>query len=728
MEKKELLDYCLEKNILLDNSLLNSLIQIEDLSSVKILLDKIKYFTKKSFINKNLIENNKYTIKKFLDEISINRNINFDSIINEFNLEDLEKENIKIVKNKFEEKDNFAKVVFSNPTIPKSLEVKDFINYFKNRYEDMKNFMQERQEFENLVSINKIPFDKQKFSVIGMVVNKKNTKNGNVILEIEDLTGKIKVLISANKEELLKESEDITLDSVIGFKGLGNKEILFANEIYFPESRLEKRKKGLVDEYALFIGDLHFGSRNFLEKDFSKFIDYLSEENKDIESRKIKYLFLVGDIITGVGNYPNQEKDLVISDLEEQFIGLSGYLKKIRSDIKIIITPGNHDCVRIMEPQPVLDDKYAWPLYEIENVIIAENPSTINIGENGDFSGFNVLLYHGFSYPYYANNIPKLMKENTMNDPVRIMKYMLKNRHLAPTHGSTQYFPTEKDPLLIREIPDIFVSGHTHKSGIVYYNNVLVVSVSSWEGMTPYQEKFGNEPDHCKVPMFNLKTRQVKILDFELSDEEQKGIKRFKEKKTNLKIGIDIDDTIWKFHKKFFEYYNEKNGTNYSHKDYFEYSMEKFFGIDQKKVQELLDDFYSSKYAQDFELMNGVKEIILKLNEKHKIYFITAKHEGLNDFTSQKLKEIFGVDFPIFFVYDKNKDLIKKKADYCMDKGIDILIEDKLTNLEKCVEKGIKGILMNQTWNQKEELHEKIKRVYNWGEIMEKIEEIENEL
>jgi len=33
--------------------------------------------------------------------------------------------------------------------------------------------------------------------------------------------------------------------------------------------------------------------------------------------------------------------------------------------------------------------------------------------------------------------------------------------------------------------------------------------------MTPYQEKFGNEPDHCKVPMFNLKTREVKLLDFE---------------------------------------------------------------------------------------------------------------------------------------------------------------------------------------------------------------------
>jgi DNA polymerase II small subunit/DNA polymerase delta subunit B len=98
---------------------------------------------------------------------------------------------------------------------------------------------------------------------------------------------------------------------------------------------------------------------------------------------------------------------------------------------------------------------------------------------------------------------------------------LLKHRHLAPTHGSTQYFPLEKDPLIIDEVPDIMVSSHTHKCATSYYNNVLVVSTSCWEAMTPYQEKFGNEPDHCKVPMINLKTREIKILDFEDPEEKE---------------------------------------------------------------------------------------------------------------------------------------------------------------------------------------------------------------
>ena len=219
-----------------------------------------------------------------------------------------------------------------------------------------------------------------------------------------------------------------------------------------------------------------------------------------------------------------------IVDLEEQFQKMAELLGKIRKDIKIIISPGNHDCVRIMEPQPLLNEKYAWPLYELENVIITENPAVINIGEREGFEGFDILTYHGFSFPYYANNIPKLMLEKTMNNPVKIMEYLLKNRHLAPTHASTQYFPNEKDSLLIRKSPDIFVSGHTHKSGVVHYNNVLIVSISSWEGWTPYQEKFGNTPDHSKVPMINLKTRQIKILDFETGEDD---VKRYEEKDGN---------------------------------------------------------------------------------------------------------------------------------------------------------------------------------------------------
>lgn len=394
--------------------------------------------------------------------------------------------------------------------------VGDFIEYFRKRFLKLRNVLQQRGELNNLVSINKLSGDRQGVSIIGMISDKRVTKNKNIIFEVEDLTGKIKVLINKNKLELCEKAEEIPLDAVIGFKGAGNKEIFFANDFFFPDSYLQERKQAEKEEYALFLGDLHIGSKLFLENNFLKFIDYLNGKIPDTpEVEKIKYLFIIGDIIAGAGIYQGQENDLVILDVEEQYTKAAELLSKIRKDIIIILTPGNHDVMRIMEPQPVLDEKYAWPIYNLKNVVLATNPARVIIGKTQNFSGFNVLLYHGYSFHYYANNIPKLMKEKAAHQPEKLMAYLLMNRHLAPSHSSTLYFPSEKDCLMIETIPDIFFSGHTHKSGIAYYNNILVISSSSWEAKTPFQEKMGNEPDFCKVPMFNLKTRSVKILDFE---------------------------------------------------------------------------------------------------------------------------------------------------------------------------------------------------------------------
>ena len=534
MEQKDILKFCLTEGLLLDKEVLSLFSETNDFESVKLIIEKIKRSTQQRIITKGIFYQNKENVnqiflglpkenQKSLEKLKIKLGLSIEiskekEIIPSF--QDDEKEKINAFqfseKEKNNESANDVKIISTTANIIKKIEVKNFVKYFRNRFLEMRNILQEHPDLNNLVSINKISGNRQGISVIGLISDKKVTKNKNILFEIEDLTGKIKVLINQNKPELYKKAEEITLDSVIGFSVSGNREIVFVNEIFFPDSMILERKKSLVEEYALFIGDLHFGSKLFLKDNFLKFIDYLNGKVPNTpEVEKIRYLFIVGDLITGVGNYPNQEKDLMIVDLEEQFLRVAELLGKIRKDIKIIISPGNHDGVRLMEPQPVLDEKYAWPLYNMKNVVLTENPCNLNIGAKQNFSGFDVLTYHGFSFPFYANNISRLMLKKAMNTPEEIMKYLLKNRHLAPTHASVQYFPLEKDALMIRKIPDIFVSAHTHKSGISYYNNILVISTSCWEAMTPYQEKFGNEPDHCKVPMFNLKTRAVKILDFE---------------------------------------------------------------------------------------------------------------------------------------------------------------------------------------------------------------------
>jgi DNA polymerase II small subunit len=554
MDTKQILKFCLEKGLLVDKDVLNLFNETSDTESVKLIIEKIKNYTKQNVITKNVFYDNKEKVNEFFYELPQKNQKELENLKIKLGLS-IEISREKQILRESEEKQTFGrepieisiksskelyenleegsvKVLSTVPISNKKIEVQDFVTYFKNRFIEMRGFLQNHSELDNLVSISKIFGSRQKISIIGMIADRAITKNKNIIFEVEDTTGRIKVLINKNKKDIYEKAENAALDSVVGFKGSGNEEIFFADDIIYLDSSLPERKNSTKEECVVFIGDLHFGSKRFMKENFLKFIDYLNGNfQEDTDYKKIKYLFLVGDVVTGVGNYPNQEKDLEIVDLEEQFLELSRLLGKIRKDINIIISPGNHDGVRLMEPQPFLDEKYSWSLYEMENVFITPNPCYVNIGEKADFSGFTILTYHGFSYPYYANNIPSLIQKRAMNCPEEIMKYLLKNRHLAPTHASTQYYPLEKDGLFIREIPDIFVSAHTHKCGVAYYNNILVVSISCWEEMTPYQEKFGNIPDHCKVPMFNLKTRKVKILDFEDKGEENKEINVIEERK-----------------------------------------------------------------------------------------------------------------------------------------------------------------------------------------------------
>lgn len=519
MDPQEILRFCLKNGLLIDKDILKILSETPDIESAKLLLDRFKNKTQQKVLTKNVFEQNKDQVHKIILELPEENQKKLESFKIKLGLElEIPKEvATELIKeqNKREEEED-VKIVDMPPALSKKLEVKDFVKYFRGRLSQMKGVLQERGELTNLVSIDKISGNRQGVSIIGLVADKRTTKNKNIIFEIEDLTGRIKVLVNANKPEVYEKAEEVPLDSVIGIKGSGSREILFVNDLVFPDSHVPERRKGNVDEYALFIGDTHVGSKLFLENNFLKFIDYLNGKVPDTpEVEKIRYLFFIGDCIAGVGIYPDQEKDLVIPDVEGQYAKFAELIGKIRNDIKIIICPGNHDAMRIMEPQPVLDEKYAWPLYNLKNVTLVGNPCTVNFGAKKEFSGFNVLMYHGFSYIHYANSVPRLMKEKAINQPEMIIEYLLKYRHLAPTHSSTLYFPSEKDPFFLENVPDIIFSGHIHKGGITYHNNILVICGSTWENITPLQEKVGNKPDFCKVPMFNLRTRAVKILDFE---------------------------------------------------------------------------------------------------------------------------------------------------------------------------------------------------------------------
>lgn len=191
-----------------------------------------------------------------------------------------------------------------------------------------------------------------------------------------------------------------------------------------------------------------------------------------------------------------------------------------------------------------------------------------------------------------------------------------------------------------------------------------------------------------------------------------------------MKIGIDLDDTVWKFHEKFFEFYNEKYGTNYKYEEYKIYDIGKYFNIERKDALILVDEYESLKKYEILPLIDNVEKSLIDLSKNHEIYFITARSTKTKDIVLKRLEKIFShKNHNVIFMHNENWEKINEKVDFCLSEGIDVIIDDNFDNLRLCSEEGIKGILITCPWNANEELDKKIIRVNSWNEIMEVLNE-----
>ncbi|MFC1685755.1 metallophosphoesterase [Nanoarchaeota archaeon] len=511
----------------------------EHLKGVKVPLVEIIKSLDINFLSRKGLMDNYYKIRLILENLkdrkgpgekgAIEETINF---LSTFSNEGSSQLQVQKEEEKKEEetvlnickKDFFSrkiKILKCYNSVPREINVQDFVGYFKARYNSIKSMLKEHTDLPNLTLINKLSQNNKNISIIGMVISKRVTKNKNVLYEVEDLTGRIKILVNINKPELIEMTKEILLDEVVGFKCSGSSEILFVNDIVFPGVDTLSRKKSLSEEeiYAAFISDVHLGSDVFLEENFVKFIDWINgktgTDEQKAQSKKIKYLFMTGDNVDGVGIFPGQETKLKITDLREQYSKLTELLKKIRKEITIIMCPGQHDSVRLGEPQPPIGEEYAEELCRMENVIMVSNPAMVEIDAAPGKDGIKVLMYHGASFHAIVNEIEELRLGNARREPTKIVKYVLKKRHLGIPHLNTVHIPyPDVDPLVIDEMPDVIVTGDLHRTDVANYKGVLMVASSCWQPQTDFEAKVGNVPDPCKVPLLNLKDWRVKILDF----------------------------------------------------------------------------------------------------------------------------------------------------------------------------------------------------------------------
>lgn len=416
---------------------------------------------------------------------------------------------IEIKKEYYTEKQNFT--------------VRDWVSHFTVRFRKLEQMIQQRSELQNLTSIRRLTEknERETVSIIGMVYEKSETRNGNLAFTIEDLSGRIKVIVS-KKSPSWDTAQDTQPDEVVGIVGSLGTNVIFANNIIYPDIPMATEIKKSPDEvYMCVPSDPQIGSKLFLPERFENFINWTrgefgSPQQREV-ARKTKYIIIPGDVIEGVGIFPGQEEELEIKNVRDQYKKFADYLRRIPLDKEIVVLTGNHDACKIAEPQPRIYEEYAPDLYTMPNVHLVTNPSVINIHKSEDFPGFNILLYHGFSYVYYGDNVQSI-KDSGLPISDRtgiIMKYLLQRRHLAPAYTSTRMLPNPKeDCLVIEDIPDFFMSGHIHKAVVTNHRGVSIIVGSCFMSTSSYQEKFGHVAIPGQVPLVNLKTRKITMMEF----------------------------------------------------------------------------------------------------------------------------------------------------------------------------------------------------------------------
>lgn len=388
----------------------------------------------------------------------------------------------------------------------------DFVKLFRDRYNVLRKILRsQRREMINTIPINRIKKSLSDVQLVGIVKSVKTTINGHRLIEIEDETGTATLMALKNHNEVSQLANEVIVDEIIGVVGKISKngDLIIVQNIVFPDIKLQHDKnRAEVPVCVAFLSDIHMGSNMFMEDEWNAFLKWINgslgnSRQKDVAS-KIKYLILPGDLADGIGIYPDQEKELSISNIYEQYDALAKQLELIPDHISVVLQPGNHDAVRPAEPQPTFE-KEIRDIFSGREFIFVGNPCYLSL------HGVEILSYHGQSLLDFSTNIQHL----NYNEPTEVMKVMLKKRHLAPAYGGyTPLAPEHSDYMIIDKVPDIFVTGHVHIANIDNYRGVTLINASSWQAQTSYQKMLNFIPDSAKLPIVNLKTGNATTMDF----------------------------------------------------------------------------------------------------------------------------------------------------------------------------------------------------------------------
>jgi DNA polymerase II small subunit len=381
----------------------------------------------------------------------------------------------------------------------------DFVSVFRDRYERLADLLGGRVNHRPAEAVADLS-DGSEAALVGMVADAYTTSGGHWRFVLEDTSGTYPCLVMDDSEHADRarrtlHDEVIAVEGRISKNGGDDDGILFVDEMHVPDVP-HTHSPSTADRpvRAALVSDIHVGSQEFVADAWSRFADWLHTDS----AADIEYLLVAGDMVEGVGVYPDQDEELDIVDIYDQYERFSEHLKNVPGDMEIVMIPGNHDAVRLAEPQPAFDEELR-SIMSAHDATISANPSTVTI------EGVSVLMYHGVS----LDELIADLSDATYERPAEAMTYLLEKRHLAPQYGGqVRIAPEERDHLVIEEVPDIFHTGHVHKFGYTTHRGVLAVNSSCWQSQTDFQASVNLDPDVAYAPIVDLQTLDLRYAQF----------------------------------------------------------------------------------------------------------------------------------------------------------------------------------------------------------------------
>ncbi|QNO14019.1 hypothetical protein HYG86_04130 [Alkalicella caledoniensis] len=186
-----------------------------------------------------------------------------------------------------------------------------------------------------------------------------------------------------------------------------------------------------------------------------------------------------------------------------------------------------------------------------------------------------------------------------------------------------------------------------------------------------------------------------------------------------LNICIDIDGTLTE---PFFllDRANKHFEKNIKPEDVDSYEIHQLYGVEFKDFFE----FYISVANEvliDVDPRERVREVLLEIDGKHNIHYVTAREDFLTDVT-QRWFEKYKLPSGKLHILGSHYKVKTAEQVKC-----DLFIEDRYNNAIELAEAGFKVLLIDCVYNRKP-LIPGITRVNNWEEVNEMIKELETSI